>query len=102
VRGEARAKLIAALTEHHQYAKDSYLNQEPIGNNELAKKADVSKHAASKFFKKVFKGHAKYRACCINNTSSLIAVLKWLNDEFTPHILLERELPGQAHREDDE
>src|SRR5262249_18814112 len=33
-RGEGRAKLIAALTKHHQYADGGCLNLEPIGNNE--------------------------------------------------------------------
>src|SRR5262249_14849373 len=39
--GEAREKLIAALTKHHKYAEASCLNQEPIGNNQLARLADV-------------------------------------------------------------
>jgi hypothetical protein len=42
VRGEAEAKLIAALTKHHQYADGSCLNLEPVGNNELARIAEVS------------------------------------------------------------
>src|SRR5262249_32651563 len=36
-RGEGRAKLIAALTKHHQYANGGCLNLDHIGNNELAK-----------------------------------------------------------------
>src|SRR5262249_53576244 len=43
--GAARAKIIAALTKHHQYADGGCLNLEPIGNNELARKAGVSKDA---------------------------------------------------------
>jgi len=36
-KGGAKAKLIAALTQYHQYADGSCLNTEPIGNNELAR-----------------------------------------------------------------
>jgi hypothetical protein len=48
-RGEGRAKLIAALTNHHQYADGSCLNLEFIGNNRLAEVAGVSPSTASKF-----------------------------------------------------
>src|SRR5262245_10829995 len=61
-RGEGRRKLIAALTNHHQYAKGSCLNQEPVGNNELARLADVEESTASDFFKREFNGHAEYKA----------------------------------------
>ena len=50
-RTSGRAKLIAALTKHHQYAEGGCLNLEPIGNNELAKGAVVSRSTASEFFK---------------------------------------------------
>jgi hypothetical protein len=33
--GEARRKLIAALTAHHRYADGSCLNSAPVGNNQL-------------------------------------------------------------------
>src|SRR5262249_8094099 len=56
-RGEGRAKLIAALTKHHQYAEGGCLNLEPIGNNELAKAAGVSPSTASAFFNDKFQGH---------------------------------------------
>src|SRR5262249_24563124 len=63
-RGEGRAKLIAALTQHHQYADGGCLNLEPIGNNELAKAAGVSPSTASVFFNDKFQGHTKYKALC--------------------------------------
>ncbi|HYT87895.1 MAG TPA: hypothetical protein VEL76_04180 [Gemmataceae bacterium] len=83
---EARTKIIAALTKHHKYAKGSCLNQEPIGNNELADKAEVSKSSASRFFKEKFKGRSKYLAIC-KDASRLVGALKMLNNEFSPHIL---------------
>jgi hypothetical protein len=86
-RGEARAKLIAAFTKHHQYADGGCLNQEPIGNNELAKAADVSPSSASAFFNDKFDGHTKYKALC-RDTGKLVVALKLLNGEFAPFQLL--------------
>jgi hypothetical protein len=86
-RGEGRAKLTAALTKHHQYADGGCLNQEPIGNNELAKAAGVSTSTASAFFNDKFKGHKNYQALC-RDVGKLAAALKLLNDEFAPYHLL--------------
>jgi hypothetical protein len=86
-RGEGRAKLIAALTKHHQYADGGGLNLVPIGNNELAKAARVSAATASAFFSDKFQGHTKYKALC-RDAGKLTAALKLLNDEFAPYHLL--------------
>jgi hypothetical protein len=99
-RGGGRVKIIAALTEHHQYANGGCLNLEPIGNNELARKADVSESTVSAFFQKEFKGHIKYRAAC-NDATRLAASLKMLNGEFSPHILFGRSLPGEGQPDDE-
>jgi hypothetical protein len=88
VRGEARSKLIAAFTEHHRYANESCLNSDPIGNNALADLAEVSVASASAFFKKEFEGHLKYRNACRKPTS-LLSVLKLLNQDYPAHILLQ-------------
>jgi len=88
-RGEARAKLIAALTLHHKYADGSCLNLAPVGNNRLAKAAQVSVSSASAFFEKEFQGYEKYRAVC-RDTGRLVAALKLLNSEFAPHNLYGR------------
>jgi hypothetical protein len=82
-RGEGRAKLIAALTKHHEYASGGCLNTKPVGNNELARLAGVSESTASDFFKKEFKGFNKYRYKC-QNTGALCNALKALRGEFTP------------------
>jgi hypothetical protein len=94
-RGEGRKKLIAALTKHLQYADGGCLNLEPIGNNELAKAAEVSPSTASTFFNDNFQGHAKYKAMC-RDTSNLAAALKLLNDEFAPYHLLGAGSPDVA------
>jgi hypothetical protein len=99
--GEGRAKLIAALTKHHQYAKGSCLNQEPIGNNELARMAKVSESTASAFFQEKFQGRAAYRALC-QDFNGLIAALKLLNDEFSPHDLYGRKPADESDRDEDE
>jgi len=82
-RGEGRAKLIAALTKHHDYANSGCLNREPIGNNELARLANVSPSTASTFFQEQFGGHGKYRAKC-QDAGTLVDALKALRGEFTP------------------
>lgn len=83
---DAEAKLIAALTHHHRYANEGCLNQEPIGNNQLARLAKVSPSTASAFFQKQFKGYAKYRAAC-SHPAGLLPALKLLNQDYTPHLL---------------
>lgn len=98
-RGEGQAKLIAGLTKHHEYADGSCLNLEPVGNNELARLAKVSESTASAFFKKRFGGRTKYRAIC-SDASRLIAAIKLLNQEFSPHHLLGAK--PASDREDEE
>jgi hypothetical protein len=101
-RGEARAKLVAALTRHHQYADGGCLNQEPIGNNELARKARVAESTASGFFEKEFEGWATYRAVC-NDLHRLLAALRLLNGEVSPrHLQYGRTPPGEGTSADDE
>jgi hypothetical protein len=98
-RGEGRAKLLAALTKHHQHADGSCLNLEPIGNNALARLAGVSESTASEFFRNEFEGHAKYRGVC-RNAGRLADSLKALNGEFSPHELYGRRPAHEADRED--
>lgn len=98
-RGEGRAKLIAALTKHHQYADDGCLNLEPIGNNELARLAGVSESTASAFFNTQFDGHTRYRAVC-GDATRLVLALKLLNQEFAPHHLYGSKPPDEGERAD--
>jgi hypothetical protein len=65
------------------------LKLDPIGNNDLAREAEVSQSTASTFFKDKFKGHTNYRALC-RDAVQLGAALKLLNCEYTPHFLFER------------
>jgi hypothetical protein len=99
-RGEGRAKLIAALTKHHQYADDGCLNPEPIGNNALAKAAGVAPSTASSFFEAQFRGHTKYSTLC-QDTSKLAAALKLLNGEYSPHLLYGRRPADEDYRHDE-
>jgi hypothetical protein len=94
-------KLIAALTKHHKYADGGCLNPEPIGNNELARLAGVAKRTASAFFTKEFGGHAKYRTLC-RDATRLVALLKRLNREYSPHHLFGGKPLGEDGRDDDE
>lgn len=87
-KGEGRAKLIAALSRHHKYAYGSCLNAEPIGCNELARRAGVSPSTSSVFFNDKFNhgkrgGHTKYKVKC-QHPGSLADALKALRGEFTP------------------
>lgn len=88
--GEAHAKLVAALTHHHRYADGGCLNFEPVGCNELARLAGVSKATAARFFAKYFKGHVHYRYAC-GHKAKLRGALMLLNGEFLPHRLLNTE-----------
>jgi hypothetical protein len=85
-RGDGQVKLNTALSKHHNYAEGGCLNLEPIGNNDLARAADVSASTASLFFRNRFHGHEKYRALC-RHSGALVAALKLLNGEFSPHYL---------------
>ena len=100
-RGEGREKLIAALTKHHRYGDGGCLNPEPVGNNELARLADVEQSTASEFFKREFQGHAKYKALC-RDAGRLAAALKLLNNEFAPHDLYGRRPTGEGGEDDRE
>ena len=99
-RGEGRVKLIAALTDHHGYARGGCLNTAPIGSNELARKAQVSEATASRFFAKEFGGHAKYRRAC-RERWSLVKSLKCLNSEFSPVDLYGAAPPGEGGWDDE-
>jgi hypothetical protein len=100
--GEARSKLIAALTQHHKYSNDSCLNTEPIGNNQLANQAKVAPSTASNFFKKKFGGWEQYRALCLRSTTDLVAALKLLNGEYPPLLLYGKAPPGEIEHTADE
>jgi hypothetical protein len=98
-RGSARLKLIAALTQHHQYDKHSCLNLDPIGLNKLAKQAAVAASVASKFFKDTFEGYETYRDRLCQDVGELIAVLKLLNQDFTPRHLLGIDPPAEDDKD---
>jgi hypothetical protein len=102
--GEARERLIAALTKHHKYDDGGCLNMEPIGNNELARQAEVDRHTASDFFKAHFEGHAAYKAACVNRERQwkIREQLKVLNGDFTVFRSLNGEPSGEDNRSDDE
>ncbi|MBW3597506.1 MAG: hypothetical protein KY475_09560 [Planctomycetes bacterium] len=98
-RGDAREKLIAALTKHHEYANGSCLNQEPIANNALARLAGVAKSSASEFFKDEFKGYGLYRRNC-QDITTLVGMLKMVNGEFRAFELYGHCPPGEGEDED--
>ena len=104
VKGEAREKIIAALTLHHEYQTGGCLNWEAVGVRELARKADVSPDRASHFFKEHFGDHAKYQAACKTDSgnTSLLAVLKNLNDDYSTAYLFGRKPPGEDELGDEE
>jgi hypothetical protein len=102
VPGEARTKLVAALTTHHRYADGGCLNQKPIGNNELADLAEVAKSTVSKFFSDVFGGYVAYRARCAD-LHMLRFDLRLLNGELNPKdVPYGRTPPGEGGRRDDD
>lgn len=104
-RTDAELKIIAFITQHHNYASDCPLNMTPIGVRELARQLGVSESTVSGFFKKEFGCYEAYeRMCKSGNQQVLLASLKVLNDEFTPRILVEKpnEIAQPARPNDDE
>ncbi len=83
-RGEAQTKLIATLTSHHRYRDGGCINLEPIGNNELARLADVGISSATRLFRKWFGTHGKYMGICRRNEAKLIDTIKAMNGDFVP------------------
>jgi hypothetical protein len=105
-KGEARARIVPALTKHHQYADGGCPNTEPIGVNELARQAEVAPSSVTLFFNKEFggkerkDGHSKYQALCRRSAADLVTALKLLNGEFSPYLLYGSTPPGEGR--DDE
>jgi hypothetical protein len=79
-KNEAREKIIGALNKYHQYENGWPLNNEPIGNNVLAREATVAKSTASAFILKEFGGRTSYEAAC-RNKGPLAKKLQALNGE---------------------
>lgn len=100
-KGDARVRIIAALTKHHRYSDGRVLNLEPVNNNELARRAKVDKATASAFFKSQFKGHAEYKVRC-RDENLLLAFLKMLNKDFAPFHLYANAPQAKDDDEDDE
>lgn len=94
--GEARLKLKAALTQHHQYEDGGCLNFEPIANNELARHADVDRSTASAFFKREFGSHSRYKTSCRSNR--IIDKLKVWNEGFAVEELYGATPPGEREK----
>lgn len=99
--GDGQEKLIAALTLHHDYDNGSCLNPIPVGNNELARLAQVSPSTASAFFKREFDSHRRYQALC-RDKHGLNFGLKRLNGEFPGSYLYGRTPPGEGSRDDED
>jgi hypothetical protein len=107
-RGEGEAKLIAALTKHHQYAEGGCMKWDPINSNGLAEKAKAGKGSANRFFNKWFgsakkakDGYRNYRITC-NGKDKLIAILKSMNGDMPRPgvVLFGREVPDEAENPD--
>ena len=106
-RGEGQARLMGALTKHHKYADGSCLKYTPIGNNELARSADVSQSTASSFFNKWFgsdadarDGYSNYKIACHHEHKLRIA-LKTINGELRPgESLFGHQPPDEAENPD--
>ncbi len=73
---------------------------QPIGNNQLARLADVDKATASAFFQKEFGGHDRYKSHFCRDAGALVAAIKQLNGEYTPDVLFGRHLPREGDRDD--
>ncbi len=83
--GSADALIISHLSKHHSYKDGGCLLMEPIGGNELARKAGVSKGAVSSFWKRRFRRGGQdgniesYRRSCANDTLPMM-LAQWQGD----------------------
>ncbi len=85
-RGEARAKIISALSMHHKYENGQCdKSTGPIVSNKLARQADVGKASVTRFFQGEFPdgGRTEYNRTC-GNYDQLVRFLQRLNDESLP------------------
>jgi len=85
--GDARRKLIPALTLHHNYADGGCLNLDPISISRLARLAAVAKSSASRFFKAEFTRWAHYHYLCLKNSRGLARKIGELNGDHAPRLL---------------
>jgi hypothetical protein len=91
VSGEARAKIIGALTAWHKYENGGCGNTTPIGVGKLAELAKVSKGSVTPFFNREFRdgkkgGHTVYQRQCQTPTT-LIHAIMMINGDLRPSIL---------------
>lgn len=109
VKGEAREKVVAALTAHHKYADGGCLHWEPIGVNELARQSGVSSDSVNRFFNREFgsttdakDGCSNYKVACRGQTK-LLTVLRKLNGDLRlGPALFGRIPPTEGTNRDDE
>jgi hypothetical protein len=73
---------------------------EPIGNNELARLAEVAQSTAKAFLDSQFQGQAKYEAVC-RVPGALLMALKVINQDFAPHELFGRSPDDGRDRDED-
>lgn len=100
-KGEAEAKLIAALAAHHQYSDGSCLNLQPVRNNALARLAGVDQGSATRFFKKHFQGRQKYARIC-QDPASLSRILGSFVGDMPAWKLFGRAPVSEGGRSEDE
>jgi hypothetical protein len=100
--GGVREKCIAALRAWHKYDDGGCMNTEPIGVNELQRRADVGQGTASRFFVSEFGGRGKYVTVC-QTPSTLSTLLKGISGEARAREFLRgRDPTGESGRDDDE
>jgi hypothetical protein len=99
-RGEATARLIAALSKHHGYADRSVLNTEPIGIRELARLAKCDAKTAGNFIRRKFRDRHGYARTC-RHTPSLAGSLAMMNSELAPRDVFGRAPMSEGGREED-
>jgi hypothetical protein len=101
--GEAREKIVGALTKWHKYESGSCLNSEPVGVRQLSRLAAVAPATVSDFFDENFeRGLPEYRSICNSDVRKLADSIEALRGETTPAKLLTygRRPPGEGR--DDE
>lgn len=93
-------KLLGVLLKHHNYDNDGF-NAEPIGNNDLARRAAVANRTASAFFKKHFGSHKRYKIFCVD-PQRIQVCLRQMDGGISPKDLFtDRRMSGKMDSDND-
>jgi hypothetical protein len=101
-KGEALAKIIAALTAYHEYDSGHVGNWAPVGLRHLKRLSDTSNGSVSDFFNSEFSGHKEYKIMCHRDRTGLERKLRGFNGDWQDDILYGATPPDEDTSDDED